>query len=74
MVNQEPEDQPIEQVEAPAEVVRKSKEIPPCPDGGDDGDKAIEVIEWWFTHHPEEAQARYAGRKGDNLKGFLSHE
>lgn len=37
--------------------------IPPCPLADHRGDKTPAVVDWWFTHHPEKAAAKYAGRK-----------
>lgn len=65
--------------ETPAAVVvapetTKRGGIPPCPDGGIEGDKAAEVVDWWFTHHPAEARERYKGRKGANVERWLRDE
>lgn len=39
-------------------------EVPPCPEAEPRlGDKTPAVIAWWFKHHPEEAAAKYKGRK-----------
>lgn len=41
-----------------------SKVIPDCPEMDPIlGDKTPAVVAWWFEHHPEEAAAKYEGRK-----------
>lgn len=50
---------------------RKAGEIPPCPVSERGwGDKDPEVIDWWFTYHPEEARERYKNRRGDYLDKY----
>ena len=43
---------------------RQSSIIPPCPpEDPAAGDKTPAVIAWWHRYHPEEAAARYKGRR-----------
>lgn len=58
-----PEVKKFENAEA-VKVPPKPKAVPPCPEEEPlAGDKTPAVIAWWFKHHPEEAAAKYRGRK-----------
>jgi hypothetical protein len=47
---------------ADADASPVKSNIPPCPEGNpDQGMKSPEVVEWWFTYHPEQAKAKYGG-------------
>lgn len=42
----------------------RSSSIPPCPaEDPAAGDKTPAVIAWWHRYHPQEAAARYKGRR-----------
>lgn len=48
----------------PAKPAAVKAPVPPCPDEDPlKGDKTPAVIAWWHKHHPEEATAKYSGRK-----------
>lgn len=44
------------------------EDIPPCPEGGKEGTKSPEVVKWFKTYYPEEAELYY--EDWENKKKF----
>ena len=62
-----PQDVPVEQNPAPPVTTgeaKPAKRIPDCPPMDPAfGDKTLEVVQWWYKYHPEEAERRYGHRR-----------
>jgi hypothetical protein len=55
---------PIDLQSPPRSPSAVTSDIPPCPpEDPAAGDKTPAVIAWWHRYHPEEAAARYKGRR-----------